>query len=838
MPLRRASYALRWLVAGIAAVVVLPAVAPSAARADATTGAQVSGTLVRAYVEHKNEKNGSAGDDYERPLTWIDPGQGAAVRVPTQALADVAVGSRVTATVGAQIIDNASANDGITPARSVLAATVVASPAPSGGPAPQTAATASVTDTVSIAMVVPAGGTQDSTTLSQVVSAVSGPVASFWSSQSNGTIQLRVGDTHDWAPAAHDCSDPEALWQEVATTIGFTPGPGKHLLLYVPSTDSQCAYGMAEVGSSLHAGGNAYVQDTVTSVIAHELGHNFGLLHSATEECNGTVESNPALCNTQEYGDLYDVMAASWSQVGSLNAAQADRLGLLLPAEVQTVDVSQSDADVTLAPLGGTTGTRVIRLVDPPSPSSYYLEYRAPVGQDAFLGQGSSVNVENLVPGLLLHRAVTDSGSWSSLLLDGSPSSGTYWYRDKDPTFPVSSQVIAVPGGDFGVTLTAASSTSASVHITSRTPIALAHAADGGDAGAQGGATGPQVCGADGGCHRPYANATIYWSARSGAHAIDQSFLSVFTSRGGTAGVLGYPTTDAYPTPEGGSSQLFLGGGIHASPATGAHVVFGTFAPLYDAMGGESGALGYPLGDPYPTAGNGWSQAFEHGGIHWSASTGPHAVSGTLAALYDSTRGESGVLGYPVSEQYPTPGNGESQAFQNGGIHYSPQYGAFLVWGTFAPVYDALRGESGPLGYPRSNPYPTIGNGWSQAFAGGGIHWSPASGAHSVYGSFAQLYDSMSGELSPLGYPVSEPYPTAGGGWSQAFQGGGIHWSPATPVLPVVGAIAQAYDPLRGESGPLGYPVTGQYGVPGGVGQNFQHGSITVINGHTSVTGG
>ena len=82
---------------------------------------------------------------------------------------------------------------------------------------------------------------------------------------------------------------------------------------------------------------------------------------------------------------------------------------------------------------------------------------------------------------------------------------------------------------------------------------------------------------------------------------------------------------------------------------------------------------------------------------------------------------------------------------------------------------------------------------------------------------------------------MSEPYPTAAGGWSQAFQGGGIHWSPATPVVAVWGPIAQAYDARRGESGQLGYPLGGQYGVPGGVAMTFQHGTITAANGRTTV---
>ncbi len=103
-----------------------------------------------------------------------------------------------------------------------------------------------------------------------------------------------------------------------------------------------------------------------------------------------------------------------------------------------------------------------------------------------------------------------------------------------------------------------------------------------------------------------------------------------------------------------------------------------------------------------------------------------------ISAAYDSVNGESGVLGYPVSNRYATPGNGWTQAFQNGRIHYSPATGAYVVLAPISAAYDSVNGESGPLGYPVSNRYATPGNGWTQAFQNGRIHYSPATGAYVV----------------------------------------------------------------------------------------------------------
>ena len=248
------------------------------------------------------------------------------------------------------------------------------------------------------------------------------------------------------------------------------------------------------------------------------------------------------------------------------------------------------------------------------------------------------------------------------------------------------------------------------------------------------------------------------------------------------------------------------------------------------ATGGSSGPLGAPVGGRYATAGNGLTQAFQYGRVHWSPATGAFAVYGEISKAYDPLRGESGVLGYPVGGRYPTPGNGWTQAFQFGRVHTSPTTGAFAVYGDVSKAYDPLRGESGVLGYPVGSRYATAGGGVTQAFQFGRIHTSPTTGAHAVYGDISRAYDPLRGESGVLGYPVGSRYATAGGGVTQAFQFGRIHTSPTTGAHAVYGDISRAYDPLRGESGRLGYPLGGQYAVPGGVAQEFQYGRIAVIN--------
>src|SRR4051794_2478223 len=221
-PLRRAVRLLLATAAG--AGVLLPATAASAEEPGGTT---VVGELVQAYPEQA-DPSGEHGSD--APLSWIRTARGESVRIPTEDVADVPVGSSVSVDVGDRVRDEPAA-DGYEPAHDVLAADVLDN---SGTPAPVTA-TGSLTNQVTVALVVPAGGERDGVTLGQMVDAVNGPVARFWSGQSGGAIRLGVTAQHDWLTTQAGCDRPNALWDEVARSVGFVPGPGRHLVVYLSS---------------------------------------------------------------------------------------------------------------------------------------------------------------------------------------------------------------------------------------------------------------------------------------------------------------------------------------------------------------------------------------------------------------------------------------------------------------------------------------------------------------------------------------------------------------------------------------------------------------------------
>ena len=148
-------------------------------------------------------------------------------------------------------------------------------------------------------------------------------------------------------------------------------------------------------------------------------------------------------------------------------------------------------------------------------------------------------------------------------------------------------------------------------------------------------------------------------------------------------------------------------------------------------------------------------------------------VTGSFGQLWASQGGQYGFLGQPTTGENPIRNGGVFQNFQGGTLYWSPPTGAHSVSGDFLRFYAGQGYENGFLGYPLTQEVP-IRNGVFQNFQGGVLYWSPPAGAHSVAGSFRDVYGARGYEDGDFGYPTSHEVPIRAGGVFPNFHGGTV----------------------------------------------------------------
>src|SRR6185503_7154906 len=180
-------------------------------------------------------------------------------------------------------------------------------------------------------------------------------------------------------------------WAQLADTAaangGVTLSNFPRRIYSFPNTAACNWWGLGTVG-----GGTAmfpsrtWVNGSFTKqVVAHELGHNFGVNHSRSQTCDASG------CLITEYGDDHDVMgAAVW---GHLNAYQKEQLGWLgygSSPSIQTLtDTGQYSIEGFATANGGLPkALKMLWTSDAGSNTYIYVEARTQVGADAALGPG------------------------------------------------------------------------------------------------------------------------------------------------------------------------------------------------------------------------------------------------------------------------------------------------------------------------------------------------------------------------------------------------------------------------------------------------------------------
>lgn len=156
-------------------------------------------------------------------------------------------------------------------------------------------------------------------------------------------------------------------------------------------------------------------------------------------------------------------------------------------------------------------------------------------------------------------------------------------------------------------------------------------------------------------------------------------------------------------------------------------------------------------------------------------------VHGAIFMKWQDLGGEHSFLGRPIQPETFCPDqHGVYVHFQGGSIYWTPETGAQIVYGEIRNKWSAMGWERSLLGYPTTDELPTPdGVGRFNHFQGGSIYWTPETGAHEIHGAIRDKWASLGWERSHLGYPTSDEYTGADGKTRISnFQHGRISWTP------------------------------------------------------------
>ncbi len=188
--------------------------------------------------------------------------------------------------------------------------------------------------------------------------------------------------------------------------------------------NNTCSWsGFATVGGSQT---RAWVNNVpYTKVPAHEIGHNFGLLHAHGLNCEGDVTDTN--CVSITYGDQLDTMGA---QPGHFNAFEKERLGWLNQNQTPPIVTIEQAGSYAIEHYESTSANakalKIYRDIDPATGTNrwYYIEFRQPVGEDQFIATDPYLDDSNISNGVIVRLGSENDGN-SSYLLDMTPESTT-----------------------------------------------------------------------------------------------------------------------------------------------------------------------------------------------------------------------------------------------------------------------------------------------------------------------------------------------------------------------------------------------------------------------------
>lgn len=162
--------------------------------------------------------------------------------------------------------------------------------------------------------------------------------------------------------------------------------------------------GIADTG-----GKTAWLNGGLNSLV-HELGHTWGLYHANALECNKKPIDNIKYCQDEDMNDPFDQMGKA-DKGGYFNAVFKQKLKWPITSQLITKETIDSDGTggiYKISPLEKKTvfnTPQLIKISIPYGSSSYYLEYRQPIGNvDQYIPLKTYTDTHDITGAVLIRR--------------------------------------------------------------------------------------------------------------------------------------------------------------------------------------------------------------------------------------------------------------------------------------------------------------------------------------------------------------------------------------------------------------------------------------------------
>jgi hypothetical protein len=253
--------------------------------------------------------------------------------------------------------------------------------------------------------------------------------SAFYKENSYGLFEL-TGEVYGWyqiSPISGcDTQTLASRARAAAVADGVDIESFDQILYFYPRTQSCGFSGLAQLGRPTRPARDTWYNGSSGCVVlAQELLHNWGAVHSRSYSCGAEVIGAASGCQDSEYGDPYDPMGGGCYHTNVYQKAAQGWFGRC------NVVTTTSDETFKIAP--AERPTNVVQALRAPMDASlcpaelsscfYYLEYRQPLGPFDGAQEDSPVH-----DGVLVHVAPTVDFSGagrpgSPFLLDHTPNS-------------------------------------------------------------------------------------------------------------------------------------------------------------------------------------------------------------------------------------------------------------------------------------------------------------------------------------------------------------------------------------------------------------------------------